>query len=106
MSTVPHPAAPSFALGTRDDEATLAARFAATGIVSIPGILADQIATELHAMLRRREDWRQVIGGDEKLVELDRPTRAGLSEEQRHSVTEVTRAAPYRRYALTGWLRY
>ncbi|WP_287888815.1 2OG-Fe(II) oxygenase family protein [Blastomonas sp.] len=24
---------------------------------------------------------------------------------QRHSVSEVTRAAAYRRYAVTGWLR-
>lgn len=29
-----------------------------------------------------------------------------LRVPRRHSVTEVTRAAAYRRYALTGWLRY
>lgn len=28
-----------------------------------------------------------------------------LRVPRRHSVTEVTRAAAYRRYALTGWLR-
>lgn len=74
---------PSFALGPRGDEAELAARFAATGVVSIPGILDDETARGLYALLRQRDDWRQVIGGRDRLIELDRPTRAALSEEQR-----------------------
>lgn len=74
---------PSFALGPRCDEAELAAHFAATGVVSIPGILHEETARRLYAMLRQRDDWRQVIGGRDRLIELDRPTRAALSEEQR-----------------------
>lgn len=102
MSTAPHPPIPAFALGGRDDEADLAAHFADSGIVSIPGILAEATATGLYAMLRQREDWRQVIGGDEKMVELDRPTRAALSEEQRsqldHAVYAGARAGFQFRY--------
>lgn len=81
-----------FALGPRGDEAELAARFAETGVVSIPGILAEENALALYAMLRGREDWRQVIGGDTNLVELDRPTRAGMSEEQRSQLDQAVYA--------------
>ena len=92
MSTLQQTAPMSFALGPRVDETALAARFAATGLVSIPDFLTDETATGLYAMLRGREDWRQVIGGDEKLVELDRPTRAGLSEEQRGQLDQAVYA--------------
>lgn len=82
----------SYALGPRGDEAELAARFAQRGIVSIPGILDEESATALHALLRGREDWRQVIGGAHRLVELDRPTRAELSEEQRSQLDQAVYA--------------
>lgn len=91
MSSAPLAPMP-FALGACGDEAALAARYAETGVVSIPGILAGEAADALYAMLRGRDDWRQVIGGDEKLVELDRPTRAGLSEEQRGQLDQAVYA--------------
>jgi SM-20-related protein len=92
MTTAPSASSPPFALGARGDEAELAARFAATGVVSIPGILADDNAAELYAMLRGRDDWRQVIGGDATLVELDRPTRAAMSEVQRGQLDQAVYA--------------
>lgn len=92
MSSAPHPAPTNFALAPRDDEAELAARFAATGILSIPAFLTEQTATGLHAMLRAREDWRQVIGGEQSMVELDRATRAGMSEEQRAQLDQAVYA--------------
>ena len=93
MSSAPRSASSqSYALGERGDEAELAARFAATGVVSIPRILDEASAIALHALLRQREDWRQVIGGADRLVELDRPTRAGLSEEQRGQLDQAVYA--------------
>lgn len=82
----------TFALGPRDDEAELAHRFAETGIVSIPNILTEETAAALYAMLRGRDDWRQVIGGEEKLFELDRSTRAELSEQQRTQLDDAVYA--------------
>lgn len=93
MNTASHAAVPAFALAARRDEKELAARFADTGIVSIPSFLAEETATGLYAMLRQREDWRQVIGGEEKVVELDRPTRAGMSEEQRSQLDQAVYAS-------------
>ena len=92
MSTAPQSATPAFALGERGDVEALAARFADAGIVSISGILAEETAGELYAMLRQREDWRQVIGGTDRLVELDRPTRAALSDEQRSQLDQAVYA--------------
>lgn len=89
MMTALHPDSQRFALGERGDVADLAARFAARGIVSIPDILDASSALALHAMLRRREDWRQVIGDTNRLVELDRPTRAGMSEQQRSQLDQA-----------------
>ena len=72
----------AFALSPRSDKAELAARFAQSGVVSVPDILSQEGASALHAMLRERQDWKQVIGGDQTISELDRATRAALSEEQ------------------------
>lgn len=84
--------AASFALAERGDTGTLTQRFAATGVISIPDILAEDTATGLYAMLRGREDWKQVIGGEKSLVELDRPTRATMSEEQRRQLDQAVYA--------------
>lgn len=92
MSTAPQPAPQHFALGERGDVAELTATFAARGIVSIPGILAEETAAALYAQLRQRDDWRQVIGGSDRLVELDRPTRAAMSAAQRGQLDEAVYA--------------
>lgn len=90
------PAPIPLALGPRGDEEALAASFAERGVVSIPDFLAEETASALYAMLRGRMDWRQVIGGEEKLVELDRPTRARLSEEQRRQLDDAVYAGARR----------
>lgn len=71
-----------FALAPRSDLADLTARFARDGVVSIPDILAPDCAAQLHNLLRAREDWLQVINSGDKLVELDRPTRAAMEPHQ------------------------
>lgn len=82
----------SFALGEGLDVDIHARRFADDGFVSIPGILAEDTALELYAMLRGRDDWRHVIGGETKLVELDRPTLASLSGEKRDQLDQAVYA--------------
>ncbi|MBH0112526.1 2OG-Fe(II) oxygenase [Novosphingobium sp. YJ-S2-02] len=72
----------AYALAPDLDTSALAAHFAEHGRVRIAGFLAPQCAEQLRLMLRNREDWKQVINSGEKLVELDRPTRASLSPEQ------------------------
>ncbi len=71
-----------FALNPALDAEQIACAFARDGLVSVPGILEPDCAVSLQAMLRERGDWIQVIGGTEKLVELDRATRDALSAEQ------------------------
>lgn len=56
--------------------------FARDGFVSIPDILDPDYARYLHTILLRREDWVQAINSGEKLVELDRPTRQNMRQEQ------------------------
>lgn len=66
----------------REDELDLAAAFARDGFVQIPDILETEAAAALHEELRRRDDWKQVIRTDSGVVELDRATRAGMTQEQ------------------------
>lgn len=72
----------TFSLAPDLDTTALAARFAEQGRVRIHGFLASSCAETLRQELRTREDWKQVINSGEKLIELDRPTRASLSAEQ------------------------
>lgn len=67
-----------FALGPRPDLDALADEFARTGVISIPNILTENCAVALHNLLRGRDDWSQVINSGDRLVELDRKTRAGM----------------------------
>ncbi|WP_133364654.1 2OG-Fe(II) oxygenase [Qipengyuania sediminis] len=83
---------PGFRLNPALDVEAAAAGFAATGIASIPDILAPETAAALHAMLRSRQDWRQVIGGEDKLYELDRAALAALSAEQRAALDQAVYA--------------
>lgn len=82
----------SLELDNRHNAAALAERFARDGRVTIDGLVDEASALELHRMLRAREDWRQVIITGEKIVELDRPTRASLSREQRDALDEAVYA--------------
>ncbi|TVV74499.1 2OG-Fe(II) oxygenase [Sphingomonas solaris] len=75
----PATAFPQFALGLAHDVDALAARFAEIGRVRIHEFLDAKVAGALHARLDARQDWRQLINSGDKLFELDRATRAGMS---------------------------
>lgn len=83
----------TFVLDPRHDAALLAERFARDGRVTIDSLIDDATALELHRQLRAREDWRQVIITGDKLVELDRPTQAALTREQRDELNAAVYAS-------------
>lgn len=56
--------------------------FAATGHVRLSPFLTDTAAAQLHAQLRARDDWRQVVNSGDKLYELSRADRAALTPAQ------------------------
>lgn len=56
--------------------------FSERGRVRIRNFLQADCANALHAALRSRSDWRQVINSGDTLVELDRETRASLAPQQ------------------------
>jgi Rps23 Pro-64 3,4-dihydroxylase Tpa1-like proline 4-hydroxylase len=74
---------PTFALNPRTDTAALKAEFTRFGVLSIPDILTPETADWLHSLLRSREDWKQSIASGNSLVELDRPTRAAMTPQQK-----------------------
>lgn len=80
------------ALNPALDATALARDFAAHGRVTVRDVLAPASAEALHRHLRGRSDWRQVMNSGIKLVELDRPTRAGMSEAQRRALDEAVYA--------------
>jgi len=82
----------TFALDPRHDARELGERYARDGRVTIDDLIESEAALELHRLLRAREDWRQVVINDEKLIELDRPTRAGLTREQREALDQAVYA--------------
>lgn len=71
-----------FARLTPERLKALAEAYSRDGIVRIGGILDEDAAATLHAELRARTDWLQVFNSGDKLFELDRGLRAGLSSEK------------------------
>lgn len=71
-----------FALNPGIDVDALAHAFARDGRVTIDHFLADGQAEALEQYLRGREDWLQVFNSGDKLIELDRKTRASLTPQQ------------------------
>lgn len=78
-----------FRLNPDLDPAALAATFAATGHVQIRDFLHREDATLLHAEMRRREDWVQIVNSGGNVFDLDRPTRAGMAPAQRDALDEA-----------------
>ncbi len=74
------------ALHPQIDGARLAETFAAHRRVRIRPFLAEASAAALHDALSRRADWRQIINSGDKVFELDRPTRAAMTPEQREAL--------------------
>lgn len=54
-------------------------QFSSKGRVRLHGLLDGRVAAALYARLDARQDWRQVINSGDKVFELDRTTRAGMS---------------------------
>ena len=86
MSSVP------IALNPKLDAAALAERFARERYVQVQDFLTEDAASTLHAALRARQDWRQVLNTSSGFVELDRPTRAGMSAEQANALDNAVYA--------------
>lgn len=60
-----------------------AAHFTRHGWVQLDSFLDDSSARRLESHLRHRDDWNQHLNQGEKLFELDRKTRAGMTDERR-----------------------
>jgi len=81
-----------FRLSPELDRAGLARTFAAHGRVQIAGLIADDGAERLFQQLGARGDWAQVINSGDKVFDLDRETRAGMSEAQAQALDEAVYA--------------
>lgn len=81
-----------FRLSGRHDVEQLAVVFRRDGHVHVPDLLAGDGALQLHQLLRARADWRQVLTTAGGFVELDRPTRAGMSADQLRALDDAVYA--------------
>ena len=81
-----------FRLNPALDAAALAADFAANGRVRIRDFLVDEDAAALHSEMRRREDWLQIVNSGDKVFDLDRRTRAGMSRERLEALDQAVYA--------------
>ena len=79
----------TFALDPRHDGEALARDFARGGRVTIDGLIDEASALELYRELHARDDWRHIVISEDKLVELDGPTRAGLTQHQRDTLEQA-----------------
>ncbi len=86
MSTAP------FRLNPALDRRAIRAAYERDGRVRVQGLLADEGALALRNWLRRREEWRQILNSGDKVFELDRATRDGLSDGQRRTLDEAVMA--------------
>ena len=77
-----------FELNPALDARALASLFAAHGRVRIADFLTPGSAEALHAHLRAREDWVQVVNSGAKVFDLDRATRAAMSADQARALDD------------------
>jgi SM-20-related protein len=82
----------SYRLNPRLDLAELSDAYRRTGRVRINEFLLEEDAAALRSHLAAREDWRQVVNSGDKVFELDRATRAAMTEEQRASLDDAVAA--------------
>lgn len=78
-----------FRLNPGLDARALKAAFAAERRVQIHDFLDADSADTLHAELRSREDWRQVVNSGGKVFDLDRATRAAMSPDQLRALDDA-----------------
>ena len=85
------PTAP-FRLNPALDRRAIRDAYRRDGRVRIHGLLADEGALTLRNWLKRRDEWRQILNSGDKVYELDRATRDGMSEAQRRTLDEAVMA--------------
>ena len=78
-----------FRLNPALDRAALKTAYARDRRVRITDLLAEEGAATLHAALRGRQDWRQIVNSGGKVFDLDRATRASMSDEQRDALDQA-----------------
>ncbi|MFC7500135.1 2OG-Fe(II) oxygenase [Enterovirga sp. GCM10030262] len=78
-----------FRLNPALDRAALKTAYARDRRVRIADLLADEGAAMLHAALRGRQDWRQIVNSGGKVFDLDRATRASMSDQQRDALDQA-----------------
>lgn len=71
----------TFALAPSQQVDALALEFASTGRVQLPDFLTNDGSERLYRQLRSRDDWRQVLNSGDKVFELDRASRAAMSDQ-------------------------
>ena len=84
--------AAGFGLNPDLDVEGLAAAYAATGRVRIHRFLAEQGLPEFYDNLCERDDWWHLMNGPDGIVEIDRATRAGISEADRRRLDDMVDA--------------
>lgn len=83
---------PALALNPSLDVEALAGRFARDGRVQIRDFLDPSAAAALHATLKVRGDWAQVVNSGDRVFELSRAARADMTDEQRRALDEAVYA--------------
>lgn len=91
-SSVPSPHSAAFTLNPALDADAIADAFARQGHVRIAPFLDEGSAKALHALLRGRQDWRQLINHAKGVFELDRSVRAGMTAQQCTALDEAVYA--------------
>ncbi len=86
---MPHP---DFRLAPALDRAAIRDAYRRDGRVRVRGFLANDGAAILHRWLRDREEWRQILNSGDKVYELDRATRDGMTGEQRANLDDAVMA--------------
>ena len=84
--------AAGFGLNPDLDVEGLAAAYAATGRIRIHRFLAEQGLPEFYDNLCERDDWWHLMNGPDGIVEIDRATRAGMSEADRRRLDDMVDA--------------
>ncbi len=82
----------TFTLNPAIDATALARTYREQGRVRIGNFLAGDGAQQLRDALAARQDWKQVMNSGERVVELDRPTRAQLTPEQLSQLDDAVHA--------------
>ncbi|MBJ6120246.1 2OG-Fe(II) oxygenase [Sphingomonas mollis] len=79
---------PSFRLNPDLDAGVLGTVYRRDGRVRVHDFLMPDDAARLHKHLSAREDWRQILNSGDKVFELDRATRAGMTDTQRSALDD------------------